>query len=65
MRDETISIEGDLEALVRQIESGFACQRVLHLLWAFAEWDGPPSVRDGAPHPTEEWLDDVPEEDAP
>jgi hypothetical protein len=40
-RPDTIRVEGDVEALCREIESGLACRGWLRVLWKFAEWDGP------------------------
>jgi len=51
---DTIRVEGDIEALCREIESGLACQGVLRLLWKFAEWDGPHSSAVGVDRPTPE-----------
>jgi hypothetical protein len=56
MAEDSIVVEGNLDALEQEVESGLAARGFLRLLWGFAEWDGAVFTGGSPAHPTEEWI---------
>jgi hypothetical protein len=62
MSAEGIQIEGDLEKLLAEIESGLACRGYMRRVWQRAEAEPTILGGGGSALPTEEWIE-LPDDD--